>query len=602
MSFNWKMLKMVRALALRNELDLFPLRNLAKAYTRARSWADFKAGLNGALLAFPQAMAFAAIAGLPIQYGIYGMAIAGIVGGVFSGSPFLSIGATNTTAIMFMGIFSSLFISEADKIVLLPLLLSMTGLFLIIGAFVGVANLIQFVSRSVGTGFITAAAICIILQQFPVAMGIPVTWAKEGNVFLQVWQIVWGMLTMSLPTVLISLMTLLSLLMIRRRSKRLPHVVIVITLMSLVAVGLNHFLIEYTILGWEPVHLFPPIVVSEWHFTIPQISTESVGLLANPALVMAFLIILEGSSIGKYVAARAGKRINLHQEIFSLGMANLGCAILQGMPASGSLTRSQLNWESGARSSMATLIGGAICLGIAFGLGGLTRYVPTAVLAVLVIYNAFTLINRHVIRVIIKSTYSDAAVFFVTFFAALVIRFDFAIIIGTALSIMLYLRKAASPELVEYGHNGEGVFSPFEKKSDRQMISIVHVEGELFFGAAELFRDQMRRVVEDPNLKVVILKLRNAHHLDATSVLSLEELILYMREKDRLLLVSEVRDDAIAIFKNSGLINVIGEGNLFPDDPNNPTIATARALKRATKVIGQAEAGISIFVGTQKKK
>ena len=130
-------------------------------------------------------------------------------------------------------------------------------------------------------------------------------------------------------------------------------------------------------------------------------------------------------------------------------------------------------------------------------------------------------------------------------------------------------------------------------------ISIVHVEGELFFGAAELFRNQMRRVVEDPNLKVVVLKMRNSRHLDATSVLSLIELIEYMREKDRFLLVSEARKEVVRVFKNSGLIEVIGRENIFADAADNPTLSTAKALRRAKEIIGDRKADVSIYVNRE---
>jgi len=112
----------------------------------------------------------------------------------------------------------------------------------------------------------------------------------------------------------------------------------------------------------------------------------------------------------------------------------------------------------------------------------------------------------------------------------------------------------------------------------------------------------MRRVCEKPSLKIVILKMRNAYHLDATSVLALEELIRYMKEQDRTLLVTEVRKDAVRIFKNSGLIDIIGRENIFPDNPSNPTLATAKALKRAMQLMGGQEADVRIFLGKSKKQ
>jgi SulP family sulfate permease len=133
-------------------------------------------------------------------------------------------------------------------------------------------------------------------------------------------------------------------------------------------------------------------------------------------------------------------------------------------------------------------------------------------------------------------------------------------------------------------------------------VSIVHVEGELFFGAADLFRDQMRRICEEPNLKIVILKMRNAHNMDATGVMALEELLLYMSEKGRYLILSEVKADMVRVLRNSGLYEEIEERNIFRDEPGNPTMSTARALKRAKEHLGDDLADVSIYVDPIRDK
>ncbi len=280
-----------------------------------------------------------------------------------------------------------------------------------------------------------------------------------------------------------------------------------------------------------------------------------------------------------------------------MGMANIGCAFFSGMPASGSLTRSQLNDNSGAATPLSSLFNGLLVAAGALALGGSIRFIPQPVLAVLVICIGVSLFHRDQIRVVTSATKSDATVFFVTLVAALLFKLDTAIYFGVATSILLFLRKAAMPELVEYAFTEEGQLTQLEPDKERAMpeISIVHVEGDLFFGAAELFRDQMRRICADPNLKVVILKMRNARHLDASSVLALGELLRYMQDHHRVLLVSEVREDAMQIFRSSGMVALLGEENILPDEPTNPTLATAKALKRAVAILGTKDADISIY-------
>ena len=234
----------------------------------------------------------------------------------------------------------------------------------------------------------------------------------------------------------------------------------------------------------------------------------------------------------------------------------------------------------------------------AFALGPLTHYIPQATLAVLVIAIGISLINKHAIRIVTRSTRSDAIVFGGTFLSGLILPLDTAIYIGVATSIVLFLKKVARPEMVEYAFNQQGQLAQMSQPQQRAVpeVSIVHVEGELFFGAADLFQNQMRRICEDPNLKIVVLKMRNAHNMDATGVMSLEELVRHMNEKGRYLILSEVKADMQRVLQNSGLYNYIESRNIFHDDPHNPTLSTARALKRAKEQLGDSIANVSIYI------
>lgn len=141
-----------------NSLDFFPIRKTAATYQKAYLGGDIRAGINVALLAFPQGMAYALIAGLPIQYGIYGSAIAALIAPLFARSRFITLGPTNATSVMLLSAFASLQIVGPEKIAMVPLLVLLVGLFICLGAYFKVANLVQYISRSVITGYITAAA------------------------------------------------------------------------------------------------------------------------------------------------------------------------------------------------------------------------------------------------------------------------------------------------------------------------------------------------------------------------------------------------------------------------------------------------------------
>lgn len=581
-----------------NGLDFFPLRKSLSGYQndfKGHLVGDTRAGFNVALLAFPQGMAYALIAGLPIQYGIYGSAIAAMVAPIFAKSHYITLGPTNATSVMLLSAFASLGIAGTQMLSLVPLLILMVGLFVVVGAYFKVANFVQYISRSVITGYITAAALLIIANQIPKALGLSLP-RKGATFYDSITLIASSIETVHWITVGISLVTVVLYVWLDRFFKALPNVAICLVTLSLLA--------ALTVGHDTGVAFLSGINAADWSFQAPALSLANIQLLASPALAIALLCILEGISIGKSLAAKTGARLNANQAMFSIGMANISCAFFSGMPASGSLTRSSLSATSGGRSVLASYISGAIVFIGAFVLGPYTRFIPQCTLAVLVIAIGISLLNKHAIRIVTRSTKSDAIVFGSTFISGLLMPLDMAIYIGVGISIILFLKKVARPEMIEYAFNQEGYLAEVETPEQRSTpeVSIVHVEGELFFGAADLFRDQMRRICEDPNLKIVVLKMRNAHNMDATAVMALEELLLYMAEKKRYLILSEVKTDLIRVLKNSGIYDTIEARNIFTDEPSNPTLSTAKALKRAKIHLGDTLANVSIYIDPVRDK
>ena len=583
----------VRTAKAYNSLSFLPIIGVLQSYQKAFLAGDLRAGLNVALLAFPQGMAYALIAGLPIQYGIYGSAVAALVAPIFAKTPYITMGPTNATSVMLLSAFAGIGIVGPEKLALIPLLILMVGLFIVAGAYLKVANLVQYISRSVITGYITAAALLIIANQVPKTLGL--TMEGKGATFLQ--SVIYSMRsidTIDLLTVGISLATAALFLFLNRFFKKLPNVAICLIAISALSI--------YVLPKENAVSFLEGINASNWAPTLPEIRLTDVQLLIGPALAIALLCLLEGISIGKSLAAKTGSRLDSNQAMFSIGMANIGCAFLSGMPASGSLTRSSLSATSGGRTVVASFFSGLIVLFGAFALGPYTQFIPQATLAVLVIAIGISLISRHAIRVVTHTTRSDAVVFAVTFISGLVMPLDTAIYIGVGISILLFLQKVARPEMVEYAFNDSGQLAQMNAPEQREVpqVSIVHVEGEIFFGAADLFRDQMRRMCEEPNLKIVILKMRNAYNMDATGVMALEELLRYMGEKGRYLILSEAKSDLYRVLKNSRLLYEIEERNVFRYQPENPTLSTAQALKRAKEHLGDTTADVSIYVDPKR--
>ncbi|MGK0176997.1 MAG: SulP family sulfate permease [Lentimonas sp.] len=590
--------KAIAAARAYNTLDFFPLRNSLAGYRKdfkGHLFGDSLAGINVALLAFPQGIAYAMIAGLPIHYGIYGSAVAAIVAAFFARSHYITLGPTNATSVILLSTFISVGIVGADMLALVPLLILMVGLVIVIGAYFRIASFVPYISRSVITGYITAAALLIIANQIPKTLGLELP-SKGATFYNSVRISISAMDTIHWPTVGVSIATIVIYLLLVRFFKKSPNVAYCLIILS---VGT-----KFIVGDNSGVIFLESINPSEWSFQAPSFSLEHIQLLISPAIAIALLCILEGISIGKSLAAKTGSRLDTNQEMFAIGMANIGCAFFSGMPASGSLTRSSLSVSSGARTVLASLISGLAILVGAFVIGPYTYFIPQCALAVLIITIGITLINKHAIKIVTHTTNSDAIVFGATFLCGLFLPLNSAIYTGVSISIILFLKKVARPEMVEYTFNDQGHLTEMEDTKQRNTpeVSIVHVEGELFFGAADLFRDQMRRICEDPNLKIVILKMRNTHNMDATAVMALEELLRYMREKKRYLILSEVKQDIIRVLKRSEIYDYIEARNVFTYESSNPTLSTAKALKRAKEHLGDAEANVSIYVNPNKSK
>lgn len=570
------------------QLEWFPGRRLFRRIPRADVIADSRAGLNVALLAVPQSIAFSLIAGLPPIHGLISSAVGAVTGPFFSGSRYIVFGPTNATSVLLLTGLAATGLSVVERIAVLPLFVLMVGFFLVLGALARASFLINYISRSVITGYICAAALFIMVNQLQNALGFEVEHA--GNFLAMVIEIGRHLPETRFPELGMAVVALACNVALVRWAPRAPSVAL-----TLVVTGTLGVSFEW--LGWHLTYLS--------HFSLGELSAfrasfdfNHLGELAAPALALAFVSVLEGTSIGKTIASHSGERINVNQEMYAMGVANGITAVCGGMNVSGSLTRSMVSDASGARTPWANIISGGIILVLLVVLGYLIQFIPRAALAAIVMSIAFSLFNQRNLLLALRTTRSDAIVFCVTCFAALLFTIESAIYLGAFTSIMLFLRKVGTPDLVEYNFTDQGQLAAMPTSERRNVpgISILHAEGDLFFGSSDIFAQQIREVTRDPSLKVIILRLKNARHLDATAAVAIEELLNFLRRTDRHLIVSGADREIARVFANSGLLAKLGSENFFRQDPINPTVSTRDALRRANQLLGRRDAEIRIFV------
>lgn len=598
-----------RSWAASNSIRLFPFKDQLQGYSLTHTRYDLSAALNVALLAIPQGMAYAAIAELPIFYGILCSAAAAIAAPLFASSRHTVLGPTNATSLMVFSFFAAGSYTVAEKLSLMPLLVLLVGIICLVGSLLKAAELLQYVSQSVLVGYISGAAMLIIGSQAKHLFGVSEIVGSSSNFFGMVSNLIEAIPHFLWEPALLGSGTLALYLILNRFLKALPNFAISLVLASLASTLIGNFSPTWH----QHVPHFSSFALDDLRLRFPEPSSAGllydISSLLGVAVAIAFLASLENTVMSKSLASKTGHRTEINQDMMAVGMANVVTAFTASMPASGSLTRSALNHKSGAKTGLSSIFAGLLCLIAAFLFAFLNpnpvSAVPISALAGLVIALAFSLINQRNIRICLRSTPGDAGVLITTFLTALIFPLYLAIFVGVFLSIFLFLRKVSQPELVEYEFSDRGELREIEKPHEKKTpaISIVHVEGSLFFGAADIFQTQVQRLVLDPNIKAIILRMKNAHHLDATSVMALRELIHFVRAHDRHLIISGATRDVYRVLKNSGVLKTLqrgcrreeGETNLFFYAPSNPNISTRDALIRAQELLGTTQADIKIY-------
>jgi len=554
-----------------------------RRYTRPLLSADLLAGATVALVSIPQAVGFALIAGLPPEMVIMSVVVGGFLAALFSTSHHLVFGPTNSISLLMASAIATLPTVGLTAPALALVLAFLIGFFQLVAGFAKLGKLTQFVSRAVIIGYGTAIGILLAVGQLPNLVGAPST---RGNLFASLEGTARHVLTQEFNpyAVAIGVVTLLLFHVLERLARWVPAELLGLVLVTLFArwVGLEALGVRTLAGEGELAGSLPSFI----GLPFGAASVSAVPGLMGTALAIALLGMLEAIAIGKTLAARSGQAFNPNQELMAMGLANVGCAAFGAMPGSASFARSATNIQSGARTQIAALASSVMVLGGLFLVAPLINYLPVPALAAHLMRIGLKMINRDQLRIAWRATRSDAVVLVVTLLSAFLFKLDAAIYIGLGLSLALFLNKASAPSLVEYGFNSEGQLAQLDAPRDRAdaAISIVHVEGELFFGAADLFQDQVRHLAGEGGIRVVILRMKNARHLDATSVLSLLQLHESLIKSGRHLLISGINPDVERVLRRSGAWETIGADNIFPAEANL-TMSTKKALHRAKTLL-----------------
>lgn len=547
-------------------------------YIRRYARPDLIAGVTVAMVAIPQSMAYAAIAGVNPFYGLYTVIVAVIVGALFGSSSYLSTGPSNATAMAAAGILVAFAASPQYREFIFALAI-ISGVIKLALGLLKLGGVVRFISNSVLTGFLMGAGTLIIINQLSSLTGTarPVG-ANASQVLLAFFRSLPDTNFYVLGTGLFSLALLYIL---DRISKKIPAAFISI-LSGAVLIA---------VLGWDErgvtlVHDLESTKTAALQFNIPKISWNNLNLLLSGGFAVALLSLVEAISIAKAIALSTGKHIDTSRELIGQGLASIASGFFRGIPSSGSPSRSAVNLYSGAKTRYAGVISGLLILGAMYAFRDWIGYIPIPSLAGVVILSAVRIVNwKHVILTWNSRTVSRI-VLGVTFTATLLLPLQYAIYLGALISIMIYLFESSQLRITYLNRTHDGHFVEIKLNDileKEPQIALVNIDGPLYFGAVDVLAYQVEKIL-DTNVKVIILRLRHMQLLASTGVSVLEEEIIRAKAKGVQVLICGILGEVESIFLNSGIEYLVGRENLF--FANEVLLdSTTRALKKAEILI-----------------
>ncbi len=522
---------------------------------RTYSWnalrLDFFAGLTVAAVAVPQAMAYASIAGLPPQYGLYTAIVMTFVGALLDSSKQLINGPTNAISIALLSALA--FAPDTDSKVAAAILLAFligivqTGITLL-----RLGDLSRYISHAVIVGFTLGAAILLFLDQLKNLLGLRDLGDPHEHFLLRFGRTMAGVAETHLPTLAIGLATMALVLGLRwigwRINTRLPDFLLAVVAMALVVwlFGLDQRGVRTV--GDIPSRLPTP--------QLPDITWTRVRELAGSALAIGVLGLLEAIAMAKAIASRTGQKLDINQQCLSEGLANLVGSFFQCFPGSGSLTRSAINVQAGAVSQWSGVVAAAVVAMTLLLLAPFAYYIPRAALAGILLLSAWRLVDRKQLLYHLRTTRFDALIVLATAVSAIVVSVEFCILIGILLSFVMFIPRAARVHLTELILTPDRVLrerGPKDAGCDR--ILVYSLEGELFFGSGPDLEAHFETVLARcaPATRVVVLRLKRVRNPDAVCLELLDRFLEKMAEKRVTVLLCGVRPDLAKVLRSSGL-------------------------------------------------
>ena len=546
---------------MKNLQRLIPILEWLPNYTRSRFKGDFIAGITVAIILIPQGIAYALIAGLPPIYGLYCALVPQLVYAIFGSSRQVSIGPVAMDSLIVATGVSTLALAGSNSYIAIAILLAFMvgGIQFLLGVF-RLGFVVNFLSKPVISGFTSAVALTIGINQFRNLFGVDFI---QSDQIQYVLEDIWFTITdFNSHTTIIGLISVAVIITLRKINKKIPNALIVVVSGILTIRYFGNDFVDVAIVKDIPSGL-PS-------FSFPELDISQIKELLPIALTLVMVGYLETISIGKSLEAKQDEyTIRPNQELIALGLGNMVGSLFKAYPTASSFSRSAINKESGAKTGMAALISVVMVVFTLLFLTPLFYHLPKTVLAAIIIVAVTGLINIKEAVFLWKANHLDFWLMIATFIGTLLLGIEFGIIVGVGFSLIVLIFRTSRPYVAELGKVPNSNFyknkSRFEEVVIENDILVFRFDAQIFYANSSFFRDRLDEMVHEKGkrLKLIVLDAESINRVDSTGIEMLKERIKFYKKKGIIFLFAGVKGPVRDDFFRSGILSIIAVDHFF---------------------------------------
>ncbi len=540
---------------------IIPILEWLPNYNASLFKGDLIAGITVSIILIPQGIAYALIAGLPPIYGLYCALVPQVMYAIFGSSRQVAIGPVAMDSLIVATGVSTLALAGSDSYISIAILLALMvgGIQFILGIF-SLGFIVNFLSKPVITGFTSAVALIIGLNQFRNLLGVDFIQSDQIQIILEDFWLQIG--NYNLNTSLVGLISALIIIVFRRINKKIPNALIVVIIGIIV--------MKYFGGNFSDIAIVKEVPSGLPKFGIPEFDLDQIRELLPIALTLVMVGYLETISIGKSLEAKQDEyRIRPNQELIALGLANMVGSLFKAYPSTSSFSRSAINQESGAKTGMAALVSVLMVLLTLLFLTPLFYFLPKTVLAAIIIVSVFGLINFKEAAFLWKANNLDFWLMFATFLATLLLGIEYGIMVGVGLSLIILIFRTSRPYVTELGKVPDSDFyrnkNRFEEVILENEILVFRFDAQLFYANSSYFRDNLDELASEKGsaLKLIVLDSESINRIDSTGVEMLKERIKFYKKKNITFYFAGVKGPVRDLLFKGGILDIISVNHFF---------------------------------------